>query len=176
MRTLATVLASVALTAWAGGGGEADTQAPEVIGVTSTAFAADHPIPAVYTCAGSNVSPPLSWTGVPEGAREVALVVDDPDAPRGTYTHWILFGLPPSTESLAEGSLPANAKQARNSNGQASYTGPCPPSGTHHYRFTVYAFEEPLDLADGTDTDEALTTISREAIAQGRLVGTFAAG
>lgn len=175
VRTLAAALTFVALTACTGDGGEVDTQAPEVIEVTSTAFAPDDPIPAIYTCDGSNVSPPLAWTDVPDAARELAVVVDDPDAPRGTYTHWILFGLPPSVESLAAGSPPTNAKQARNSNGQVSYTGPCPPTGTHHYRFTVYAFDEPLDLADGADTDEALTTISGEAIAQGRLVGTFAA-
>jgi Raf kinase inhibitor-like YbhB/YbcL family protein len=173
---LAAVLACVALTACGGSDDEVETQAPEVIEVTSTAFAPDDPIPDIYTCNGSNISPPLAWTGVPEGARELALVVDDPDAPRGTYTHWILFGLPPSTDSLAEGSVPPNAKQAQNSNGKAAYMGPCPPSGTHHYRFTVYAFEEPLDLADGAGTDEALTTISRAAIAQGRLVGTFAGG
>jgi hypothetical protein len=167
VRTLAALFASVALTACAGGGGEADTQAPEVIEVTSTAFAADHPIPAIYTCAGSNVSPPLSWTGVPEGARELALVVDDPDAPRGTYTHWILFGLPPSTESLAEGSLPANATQARNSNGQAGYTTTDSRSTPSRIRWTSQTAPTPT---------RALTTISRAAIAQGRLVGTFAAG
>ena len=97
------------------------------------------------------------------------------DAPRGTFTHWILYGLPPSTSSLDENTVPAEAKQAKNSAGRAAYAGPCPPSGTHHYRFTVFALDEPLDLSDGADTDEALDAISEHAVAQGQLVGLFTA-
>jgi Raf kinase inhibitor-like YbhB/YbcL family protein len=146
---------------------------PEGIEVTSSAFAADEEIPVVFSCAGRNISPPLEWTGTPDEAREVALVVDDPDAPRGTFTHWILFGLPTSTSSLDEDSVPAGAKQARNSAGRAEYAGPCPPSGTHHYRFTVYALDGPLDLSDGAATGDALDAISEHAVAQGQLVGLF---
>ena len=151
------------------------TDVPAAIEVTSPAFTADEEIPVVFSCAGRNISPPLAWTGVPDDARELALVVDDPDAPRGTFTHWILFGLPPSTSSLAEGTVPAGAKQARNSAGSAAYAGPCPPSGTHHYRFTVYALDEPLAVSDGADTGAALDAISDHAVAQGRLVGLFTA-
>jgi hypothetical protein len=148
---------------------------PEGIEVTSSAFAADEEIPAVFSCAGRNISPPLEWTGMPDDTREVALVVDDPDAPRGTFTHWILFGLPTSTSFLDEDSVPAGAKQAQNSAGRAEYAGPCPPSGTHHYRFTVYALDGPLDLSDGAATGDVLDAISEHAVAQGRLVGLFTA-
>jgi len=161
------------------GGAEVSTQVPDNIPVASSAFADGAPIPALYTCRGDDVSPQLSWTGVPEGTAEIALVVDDPDAPRGTFTHWVLFGLAPTTTDLAEGaatSLPAGGKQAKNSAGRASYMGPCPPSGTHHYRFTVYALGGPLGLDDGAGLAEALTAIEKRAVAQGRLVGLFSAG
>lgn len=151
------------------------TDVPTAIDVTSSAFGADEEIPVVHSCAGQNISPPLAWTGVPDEARELALVVDDPDAPRGTFTHWIVFGLPPSTSSVDENSVPAGAKQAKNSAGRAEYAGPCPPSGTHHYRFTVYALDASLELPDGVSTDRALDAISEHAIAQGQLVGLFAA-
>ena len=151
------------------------TDVPTAIDVTSSAFAADEEIPVVYSCAGQNISPPLAWTGVPDDASELALVVDDPDAPRGTFTHWILFGVPTSTSSLDENSVPTGAKQAKNSTGRAEYAGPCPPSGTHHYRFTVYALDAPLQLNDGADTDQALDAISEHTVAQGRLVGLFTA-
>jgi Raf kinase inhibitor-like YbhB/YbcL family protein len=174
VRRLAAVLACCALTA-CGGDEEVNAPVPEAIEVTSSAFAADEEIPVVYSCAGQNIFPPLEWTGVPDEAREVALVVDDPDAPRGTFTHWILFGLPTSTSSLDENSVPAGAKQAKNSTGRAEYAGPCPPSGTHHYRFTVYALDAPLELSDGAATGESLDAISEHAVAQGKLVGLFTA-
>jgi Raf kinase inhibitor-like YbhB/YbcL family protein len=174
VRRLAAVLACCALAA-CGGGEEVSAEVPTAIDVTSAAFAADEEVPVVYSCAGQNISPPLAWSGVPDDASELALVVDDPDAPRGTFTHWILFGLPTATSSLDEDSVPAGAKQAKNSAGRAEYAGPCPPSGTHHYRFTVYALDEPLTLEDGAATDEALDAISEHAIAEGRLVGLFTA-
>ena len=105
-------------------------------------------------------------------------MVDDPDASRGTFTHWVLFGLAPSTTELAEGaaaSLPAGARQAKNSAGRAAYMGPCPPSGAHHYRFTVYALGGPLGLDDGAELAEALTAVEKRAVARGRLVGLFSA-
>jgi Raf kinase inhibitor-like YbhB/YbcL family protein len=175
VRRLAVLIVLLAV-ASCGGGKAVSSDAPTSLQVTSTAFADGRPIPQKYSCHAENVSPPLAWAGVPTGTREVALVVDDPDAPNGTYTHWILFGLAPSTTSLEEGVVPAGAKQAKNSSGDAAYAGPCPPSGTHHYRFTVYAFDEPLSLAGGADTDTALSSIGDNAVAQGRLTGTFAAG
>ena len=157
-----------------GDGGEVESTAPAGITVTSPAFAEGEPIPAVYSCRGRNVSPPLSWSGVPSGAAELALVVDDPDAPRGTFTHWVVADFAPTVTSLGEGEVPAGAVQAKNSAGGPRYTGPCPPSGAHRYRFTVYALSERTGLPDGAELDEAQRAIAEHAIAQGTLTGTFA--
>lgn len=148
-------------------------QAPETITVTSTAFAEGEPIPPKYTCDGGDLAPPLSWHGVPAEARAVALVVDDPDAPRGTFTHWVVLDLAPEVRGSEEGSVPAGGVQARNSAGKASYFGPCPPSGTHRYRFTVYALREPTGLPDGAGLDQALRAVTDRAVAWGRLTGTY---
>ena len=147
---------------------------PDTISVTSSAFQDGQPIPARFTCDGDNVSPPLAWQGVPSNAKAVALVVDDPDAPRGTFVHWVLLDLTPSTTSLTEHSTPSDATQANNSRGNASYFGPCPPSGTHHYRFTIYALSSPTGLPTGADLTQALKAINASTIARGRLTGTYA--
>jgi Raf kinase inhibitor-like YbhB/YbcL family protein len=154
--------------------GEPEMTTPVTITVSSSAFDDGQPVPVRYTCDGENVSPPLSWQDLPSGTRSVALVVDDPDAPRGTFVHWVLLDLPPGTTSLTEGVVPAAAVQANNSAGKASYTGPCPPSGTHHYRFTVHALSEPTRLRDGAKLDQALQAIATTGVARGRLVGTYA--
>ena len=107
------------------------------ITVRSPAFAAGAMIPVRFSCRGSNTPIPLTWTGVPASAASVALIMDDPDAPSGTFTHWVVFNLPVASDGITNGRLPAGAAQAQNGRGQAAYTGPCPPSGTHHYRFTV---------------------------------------
>ncbi|MCI0688571.1 MAG: YbhB/YbcL family Raf kinase inhibitor-like protein [Sporichthyaceae bacterium] len=143
--------------------------------MTSTAFAEGEPIPSVYSCRGRDVSPPLAWSGIPSDAAALALVVDDPDAPRGTFTHWVVVDFPPSTAALAEGEVPSGGIQAVNSAGDARYLGPCPPSGTHRYRFTVYALSERLGLEAGAGLQEAQRAITEGAIAQGTLTGTFAA-
>jgi Raf kinase inhibitor-like YbhB/YbcL family protein len=148
--------------------------APHSIIVTSPAFRDGRPIPARFSCDGDNVSPPLAWQGVPSAAKAVALVVDDPDAPRGTFVHWVLLDLAPDTSSLAQGSVPTGATQATNSAGKATYFGPCPPSGTHHYRFTVYALTSATGLPTGANLNRALKAINSSAIARGQLVGTYA--
>lgn len=148
--------------------------APDSITVTSTAFQEGGTVPKKYTCDGSDLSPPLAWRGVPAEAEAVALVVDDPDAPRGTFTHWVVLDMAPATNAVVEGETPAGAKQANNSAGKASYFGPCPPSGTHHYRFTVYALSAKTGLADGAKLDEALKAIDSKSIARGRLTGLYA--
>lgn len=117
-------------------------EAPDVITVSSPAFRDGQPIPARFTCDGAGEAPPLVWSGVPDGAAALSLVVDDPDAPRGTFVHWVVLDLPAAATGLPGESLPAGTVQARNSAGRASYFGPCPPSGSHHYRFTVYALSE----------------------------------
>jgi Raf kinase inhibitor-like YbhB/YbcL family protein len=157
------------------GAPEVERDLADTITVTSTAMTEGGAIPARFTCVGADVAPPLAWSGVPSGAAELALVVDDPDAPRGTYVHWVVFHLDQGLDGLAEGSLPGGARQARNSAGKAGYTGPCPPSGpAHHYRFSLYALGQRLDLPDGAGLDEAVGAIDQAATARGRLTATFA--
>lgn len=166
---------AILLTAGCGGGDpkEPATTAPASITVTSTAFRDGAAIPRQYTCDGASTSPPLAWTGVPAGTASLAIVVDDPDAPNGTFTHWVLLDLAPQATELTAGTTPPNAKQANNSAGKPSYAGPCPPSGTHHYRFTVYALSKATGLANGTDLDEALKAIDTNTIARGRLTALY---
>ena len=164
------------LAACSSGGGEPrrERDLPERITVSSAAFYDGGAIPRRFTCSGENVSPPLRWSGVPQGAAEVALVVDDPDAPKGTYVHWVLVGLDPATERLAEGTVPAAARQLPKSAGKAAWTGPCPPAGpAHHYRFTVYALRQEPEVARDADPEAAVEAIEAAATARGRLVGTF---
>ena len=146
------------------------------ITVRSPAFAAGATIPVRFSCRGSNTPIPLAWTGVPTGAASVALIMDDPDAPSGTFTHWVVFNLPATSRGITNGRLPAGAAQAQNGRGQAAYTGPCPPSGTHHYRFTVYAEPRKLPLQAGASLTEALAAIRANPVASGRLTGLFASG
>jgi Raf kinase inhibitor-like YbhB/YbcL family protein len=168
----------LALATGCGGGDDVVEPAPdasEQIAVSSPAFANGAAIPTRFSCRGAGVSPPLRWAGVPAGVAQLALVVDDPDAPRGTYVHWVVYGLGADATGLEEGRLPAGARQGRNSAGDAAYAGPCPPSGTHHYRFTVYALKTSVDLPDGAKLDTALAAIGDRTVAKGRLVGTFSA-
>ena len=142
--------------------------------MSSSAFADGAAIPQRFTCKGENVSPPLRWSGTPAGTAGVALVVDDPDAPRGTYVHWVVLGLDPAGEGLAEGAVPAGARQLPNSAGKAAWTGPCPPGGpAHHYRFTVYALAREPEVPGDADPAAAVEAIEAAATARGRLVGTF---
>jgi hypothetical protein len=104
------------------------------------------------------------------------MIMDDPDAPSGTFTHWVVFNLPVTSRGITNGRLPAGAAQAQNGRGQAAYTGPCPPSGTHHYRFTVYAEPRRLPLQAGASLAEALAAIRANPLASGRLTGLFASG
>jgi Raf kinase inhibitor-like YbhB/YbcL family protein len=147
--------------------------APTSITVQSTEFSAGEPIPMRYTCDGENISPPLSWAGIPPNSGALALVVDDPDAPRGTYTHWVVVNINPAITSLGIGEVAAGARLVVNSAGDAAYTGPCPPSGTHHYRFTVYALSHPLEPDRTRSLKDALAAIRAAATARGQLVGTY---
>jgi Raf kinase inhibitor-like YbhB/YbcL family protein len=160
--------------------GQAGSAAPPssvaTIAVRSPAFAAGATIPVRFSCHGSNTPIPLTWTGIPAGAASVALIMDDPDAPSGTFTHWVVFNLPATSRGITNGHLPAGAAQAQNGRGQAAYTGPCPPSGTHHYRFTVYAEPERLPLRAGALLPAALAAIKANPLSSGRLTGLFASG
>jgi Raf kinase inhibitor-like YbhB/YbcL family protein len=148
----------------------APTVSAATLTVTSSAFTEGAPLPAANTCVGAGTAPALAWAGDARGATAFAVVVDDPDAPGGTFTHWVVLDLPPGASSLAD-PPPAGAHQAQNSTGQPGWTPPCPPSGTHHYRFTVYGLRTPTGLPDGAPTADALAAIQANAIVEGRLTG-----
>src|SRR5262249_12430500 len=146
--------------------------------LTSGAFAANGSIPRRYTCDGENISPPLAWRDAPGRTAAFALIMDDPDAPSGTFTHWVLFNLPATAPSLPEAvptteRLDGGALQGRNGAGRTGYTGPCPPSGTHHYRFTLYALDAALSLGTGASKQQVLDALQSHIVGQGRLIGTY---
>jgi len=149
--------------------------------LSSTAFKDGGRIPRKYTCDGEDVSPPLSWTTPPAKTAELALVCDDPDAPRGTFVHWVLYGLPATTTSLPEAvptteTLPtlSGAKQGRNSAGRIGYMGPCPPSGPpHHYHFILYALDAKLELKPGATEKELRAAMEGHVLGQAELVGLY---
>jgi hypothetical protein len=139
--------------------------------VSSDAFKPNAAIPAEYTCEGGEKTPPLSWSGVPSDAKSIAILVEDPDAPKGTFTHWIVTNIPPSESSLsANGALPQGAVAAKNDKGATGYAAPCPPSGTHHYHFHVFALDK--TLAQPATRAAFMNEIKGHVLAQGELVGT----
>jgi len=147
--------------------------------VTSNAFKEGQPIPRQYTCDGVNISPPLEWSGVPKTAKTVALIADDPDAPTGTWVHWVFYNLSAANIGLVENlppdeNLKAGGFQGKNDFGKIGYGGPCPPSGTHHYHFKVYAVDTELSLKAGATKDELLKAMEGHIVAQGQLTGTYA--
>lgn len=147
--------------------------------LTSTAFKEGGDIPVKYTCDGEDVSPPLSWSALPEGAGSLALIVDDPDAPGGTFTHWVLFNLPADTWALPEGVskrkvLDSGALQGVNDFGRMGYGGPCPPPGrAHTYRFHLYALDMELDLPAGATKGEVMKALKGHVLADGVLKGKY---
>ena len=146
--------------------------------ITSDAFASGQSIPAKYSCIGRNVSPPLAWNEPPAGTQSFALIMDDPDAPVGTWVHWVLFNIPASSRGLPEaipsaGTLSDGSLHGKNSGGNPGYNGPCPPSGTHRYFFKLYALDEMLGLSSGADKGELLQAMEGHTLAQGELMGTF---
>lgn len=148
------------------------------IRVMSSAFEEGGMIPPQYACDGQDISPPLSWESVPEGTRSIALIADDPDAPRGTFVHWVLYDLPANTRELPENTprdktLPNGAKQGVNSTGRTGYMGPCPPSGTHRYFFKIYAMDAPTNLPPGKSKADLLKTMEGHILAQGQIMGTY---
>jgi Raf kinase inhibitor-like YbhB/YbcL family protein len=149
------------------------------IQITSPAFAEGQPIPEKYTCAGPDVSPPLQWANAPTGVKSFALIADDPDAPGGTWVHWVIYNLPPATTALAESTpqlpeLPDGAKQGVNDFRQTGYGGPCPPPGKpHRYFFKIYALDTLLDLKSGATKKELLKTMEGHVLAEGQLMGTY---
>ncbi len=148
------------------------------IRLTSPAFAEGERIPRKYTCDGEDVSPPLTWDNVPEGTKSFALICDDPDAPMGTWVHWVLFNLPPETRSLPEAvspdkELPSGARQGTNDFRKIGYGGPCPPSGTHRYYFKLYALDTMLDLPAGCSKAQLLKAMEGHVLSEGQLMGRY---
>ena len=148
------------------------------IHMTSRAFTEGSVIPQKYTCDGEDVSPPLTWTGVPTGTRSLALICDDPDAPVGTWDHWVLYNIPGDAAGLPEGIpsdpiLDTGGVQGKNSWGRTGYGGPCPPSGTHRYFFKLFAMDTLLDLKSGATTSQLLEAMQGHILAQGELMGRY---
>jgi Raf kinase inhibitor-like YbhB/YbcL family protein len=141
--------------------------------LASSAFADGQPIPRRHSCEGEDLSPPLSWTDVPEGATSLALIVDDPDAPGRTFTHWLGWGLDPAAGGLGEGE--AAPVEGRNDFGATGYRGPCPPPGhgPHRYFFRLHALETELELAPGTSKGEVEPALSGRSVAVAELIGTY---
>ena len=147
--------------------------------IKSSAFEPDGPIPSEYTCEGADVAPPLEWSGVPPGAKSLALIVDDPDAPdpkapKMTYVHWVVYNIPPSAASLPKGAarLPPGARQGRNDWKKSGYGGPCPPIGRHRYFFKLYALDTLLDLADA-DKPALERAMRGHTLEQAQVIGTY---
>ncbi len=146
----------------------------ETIKITSPAFLDQQRIPDKYTCQGEDVNPALEFSNVPSGCQSLALIVDDPDAPGGVWTHWLVFNIDPSLVRVEENSVPLKAIQGRNSFGHNQWGGPCPPPGpVHHYRFKIYALKEKLNLSSTADQSELEKAMEGKILGFGQLIGTF---
>jgi Raf kinase inhibitor-like YbhB/YbcL family protein len=150
----------------------------EKLSIVSTAFKEGEMIPKKYTCDGEDVSPPLKWQSVPSNTKSLALIADDPDAPMGTWVHWVIFNIPSTETGLPENvppkeTLPNGSLQGRNDFKNYGYGGPCPPSGTHRYYFKLYAVDTTLKLAAGATKDELLNAMKGHIIAQAQLMGRY---
>jgi Raf kinase inhibitor-like YbhB/YbcL family protein len=148
--------------------------------VKSDAFSNGQSIPAKYSCIGKNISPALTWSDPPSGTQSFALIMDDPDAPAGTWVHWVLYNIKPDWRNLPE-DLPVTGKNidpnavffGTNSSGNIRYDGPCPPSGTHRYYFKLYALDTQIGLLPGATKEKIIKEMQGHILAQGELMGTF---
>jgi Raf kinase inhibitor-like YbhB/YbcL family protein len=141
--------------------------------VTSTSFLDNQGIPSLYTCDSSNVSPPLQISEVPDNAASLALIMDDPDAPNGTFTHWLIWNIDPATGLIPEGLTPDGSVRGENSMGHVDYDGPCPPSGIHRYHFHLYALDTKLDLQIGATRQDLENAMQGHIIDEAELVGLY---
>ena len=149
--------------------------------LTSAAFKDGAPIPGKYTCDGGDVSPPLTWSGAPAGTRSVALIADDPDAPGGTWVHWVLYNLPAEVSELPENIAKVEsldlggARQGRNDFRRPGYGGPCPPPGpAHRYFFKLYALDTRLELKAGAQKKDVEAAMEGHVLGSAQLMGTYA--
>ncbi len=146
--------------------------------ILSSAFQHEGMIPDKFSCKGQDISPPLKWESAPAGTKSFVLICDDPDAPVGTWDHWLLFNIPASVTELQEGvpaqaELPNGARHGRNSWGRKDYGGPCPPGGTHRYFFKFYALDTLLDLEPGVSKKELMNAMPGHILTQTELMGKF---
>jgi Raf kinase inhibitor-like YbhB/YbcL family protein len=146
--------------------------------ITSSAFSEGDMIPRQHTCDGADASPALSWSGVPEGTKSLALICDDPDAPMGTWVHWVLFNIPPGESGLpakvpSNASLSNGAKHGTNDFRRLGYGGPCPPGGTHRYYFKLYALDTVLNLDSGATKSKLEEAMRGRILAEGQLMGKY---
>ena len=144
--------------------------------LSSSAFADHTAMDARYTCQGADVSPPLAWSGAPAGTKSYVLIMDDPDAPRGTWVHWVVYDIPASADALAEGDstrMPAGSRDGVSSYGKPGYGGPCPPSGTHRYFHKLYALDTVLPDLKQPDKAALEAAMKGHVLAEAQLVGTY---
>ena len=150
-----------------------NVNAASSISISSQAFQAGGDIPAKFTCNGTNVSPELQISAIPNDTKSLVLIVDDPDAPRGLFTHWIVWNIDPKTTRVAENSAPAGGVQGTNDFGKRNYGGPCPPSGTHRYFFKIFALDTKLELKPSAPRTELDAAIRGHVLAQGELMARY---
>lgn len=148
------------------------------LNLTSPAFVQEQAIPQKYSCDGEDISPALQWSDPPPNTQSLALIMDDPDAPVGTWVHWVLFNLPADSRTLSEAVAPNaeladGSQQGKNSWGRLGYGGPCPPRGTHRYFFKLYALDALLNLSSGADQGQLLQAMEGHILAQTELMGTY---
>jgi Raf kinase inhibitor-like YbhB/YbcL family protein len=141
--------------------------------ITSSAFGHNAMIPSIYTCEGQNINPPLLITDIPVGAKSLALIVDDPDAPVKTWVHWTAWNISPDTSEISENSIPAGCIEGTTSFGRTGYGGPCPPSGTHRYFFKIFALDVELDLKPGSHTANLTAAMQGHIIGKDEFIGLY---
>ena len=146
------------------------TTSPKTLIIKSPAFTENDFIPSKYSCDGLNVNPALTIKNIPKDAKSLALIMDDPDAPNGTFDHWVIWNIPVK-EKIQENSTPGT--QGKNGRQENKYTGPCPPNGTHHYHFRIYALDTKLDLPTSTDKKGLLIAMENHIVATGELIGLY---
>ncbi len=145
----------------------------EALKLTSPAFKHNGLIPSKYTCDGSDINPSLTIAGAPPGAKSLALIVDDPDAPAGTWVHWVIWNISPKTAEIGEDAVPSGATQGTNDFRRRGYGGPCPPSGTHRYFFKLYALDTVLDLGGSTTKAALERAMKGHIMEQTEMVGLY---
>ncbi|OGD29924.1 hypothetical protein A3A18_00920 [Candidatus Azambacteria bacterium RIFCSPLOWO2_01_FULL_44_84] len=145
----------------------------DIMTITSPSFENSRFIPSIFSCDGSNISPAFAIAEVPKDAKSLALIVNDPDAPSGNFIHWIMWNIDSNTKNIRQESTPTGAMEGTNSAGYVGYAGPCPPSGTHHYVFKLYALDTLLELESATTESALKRAIVGHILAEAELIGLY---